>query len=200
MLSPLSNTIREVMRLTWPTMFISLVILIFFRITYLYKNKMPFVFYKEVLMLSFVIYILCLFQMVTFRDVSTFSRNNFVLFKEILRYNWGSPLFIKNVLGNILMFLPYGFYMSYYLKLKKIPGILVLTLATSTLIETMQLSIGRCFDVDDILLNVIGGLIGYGIYVVFMRTFQKLPKIFHSSWLRNVLAIIIFIGTICILL
>ena len=31
-------------------------------------------------------------------------------------------------------------------------------------IECVQLLIGRCFDVDDILLNLVGGMIGYFVY------------------------------------
>ena len=34
-------------------------------------------------------------------------------------------------------------------------------------IETTQLLIGRIFDIDDIILNIIGGMLGYLIYKTF---------------------------------
>lgn len=34
----------------------------------------------------------------------------------------------------------------------------------SVTVETTQLLIGRVFDIDDIILNIIGGIVGYGIY------------------------------------
>ena len=58
MLGPLSNTIQGVVRFTWPMLIISLVVLVSVRVSYLVKNKEYFVLYKELLMLSFIIYIL----------------------------------------------------------------------------------------------------------------------------------------------
>src|SRR5699024_1806752 len=109
--------------------------------------------------LLFIIYVLCLFYVVTFQDVS-WSTSNFTPFSEMFRYEIGSRLFIKNVLGNVILFLPYGFFAAYYLKLKKPWSILGLSILVSLTIETTQLLIGRVFDIDDIILNTIGGLFG----------------------------------------
>lgn len=198
-MSLLSDTMKEVMKLSWPTIFITLAIIILLRLTFLLKNKKKLVFYKELLMLSFIIYILCLFQVVTFQDVASWSSNNFVPFQEILRYDFGSRLFIKNVLGNMILFLPYGFYVTHYLKLERAFSLCFLTLIASLSIEFMQLKIGRVFDVDDIILNLIGGLIGYFIYFVLNKISHKLPKFCHSEWFLNALAFIILLGTIYIL-
>ena len=108
MFEPLTRTIQGVVNSTWPMILISSIILISLRVGYIfkYKNEKRFVFYEELLMLSFVIYIMCLFQVVTFQDDVSWSTNNFIPFQEILRYNIGSRLFLKNVLGNMLLFLP----------------------------------------------------------------------------------------------
>lgn len=196
MLSPLSDTIQEVMKLSWPTVFISVAIIVSLRLTYLYKNHLRFVFYQELFMLSFILYILCLFQVVTFQDVVNWSSNNFVPFQEILRYDIGSRLFFRNVLGNMILFLPYGFFASFYLKLKKVSSIFCLTLIASVSIETMQLAIGRVFDVDDIILNLLGGMIGFGIYYILDKIGHKLPNAFHKEWLLNLLALLFLVGTI----
>ena len=151
------------------------------------------VLYKELLMLSFIIYILCLFQVVTFQDDTSWASNNFVPFREIMRYNITSKLFIKNVLGNMIMFMPFGLFASLYLKVKKINLPLMLTIIASVSIETVQLVIGRVFDVDDIILNLLGGIFGYVIYKILKGIGEKLPKFCHSEWFLNVLAIIILI-------
>ena len=39
-----------------------------------------------------------------------------------------------------------------------------MTLIVSIIIELIQLKIGRAFDVDDIILNIAGGLLGYFLY------------------------------------
>ena len=90
----------------WPMIFIFTIILISVRILYLVINKKSFVFHKELLMLCFIVYILLLYYTVTFQD-NNYGTNNFVPFKEIFRYNITSRLFIRNVLGNILLFIPF---------------------------------------------------------------------------------------------
>ena len=98
MITPLDSTIKGVMEFTWPMVIICVLTLSSIRITDIVKNKKPFVLYKEIFLLFFLIYILCLFQIVTFEDQSLFiSGNNLVPFKEIMRYKVGSRLFIKNV-------------------------------------------------------------------------------------------------------
>lgn len=200
MLEPISSTIHGVVDFTWPMILISMVIMISFRVCYLIKNKQKIVLYEELLMLSFIIYILCLFQVVTFQDDVSWSTNNFIPFKEILRYNITSRLFFKNVLGNMLMFLPFGFFTSYYLKVEKIHMPLILILIASISIEIVQMCIGRVFDVDDIILNIIGGLSGYCIYSFLRIIGERLPKIFRTEWFLNIVAIIILICLIVVIL
>jgi glycopeptide antibiotics resistance protein len=196
MLKPISNTIQSVINFTWPMVIISVIIMVSFRLCYLIKSKEKVVIYKELSMLIFGVYILCLFQVVTFQDDVTWATNNFIPFKEIMRYNITSRLFFKNVLGNMIMFLPFGFFVSYYLKSEKLTLPVFLILIASISIEVVQLSIGRVFDVDDIILNILGGLMGYGIYFILRRIGEKLPSFVRSDWFLNTLAILVFIGLI----
>lgn len=200
MLKPITNTLHGVISITWPMVLISCVVIVGLRISYLIKNKKKFVIYKELLSLSFLIYIMCLFQVVTFQDDVTWSSNNFVPFKEILRYNMGSRLFFKNVVGNMVMFLPYGFFISYYLDSKKLTGPFILTAITSFSIETVQLVIGRVFDVDDIILNMLGGTIGFYIYYIIDLFGGKFPKILKNEWFLNILSILLLVGVVLVIL
>ena len=199
MFGPLSTTIQGVVNFTWPMVLISSIIIISFRIAYLLKNHVKFVLYQDLLMLCFIIYVLCLFQVVTLQDTVSWSSNNFIPFREIFRYAFGSRLFVKNVVGNMLLFLPFGFFVSYYLKCKKVWLPLILTLIASISIETVQMVIGRVFDIDDILLNLFGGCLGFLCYYVLSKIGEKLPSVLKSEMFLNIIAIVLLIGLITLL-
>ena len=152
----LSSTIQGIINVTLPMVFITVVVAVVLRLTYLIKNKEHITLYRELFTLTFIIYILCLFQVVTIQDTVSWSSNNFVPFKEILRYDIGSRLFFRNVLGNVILFVPFGYFVSYILKVEKVYLPVLIIFITSIAIELVQLYIGRVFDVDDVILNLIG--------------------------------------------
>ena len=190
------ETILEIFEHIWPMLFIFSIVLSSIRIAYLYEKKEKIVIYREIFNLLFILYILCLFHVVTFQDVA-WSSSNFIPFKEMFRYEIGSRLFFKNVVGNMLMFLPYGFFVSNYVKTKRPILILNLIFIASFTIELTQMIIGRVFDIDDIILNIMGGLAGYLIYSVLKEIDHKLPKIFKKELFYNILFLIFII--LCIL-
>lgn len=192
----LKNTIQSVINFTWPMIVISIVIIVSLRLSYLLKNKEKIVLYREIMMLVFIIYILCLFQVVTFQDDVSWASNNFIPFKEIMRYKITNRLFIKNVLGNMIMFLPFGFFTSLYLKSEKITLPLLLTLIASLSIEIVQMIIGRVFDVDDIMLNLIGGALGYLVYSMFRNMSNHLPSFCRKEWFLNIVSVIILVSLV----
>lgn len=195
-MNQVAKSIQSVIDITWPMVVISIVVLVSIRLAYIIKNKDHLVLYKELLTLSFIIYILCLFQIVTFQDDVIWSSNNFIPFKEILRYDIGSKLFFKNVLGNILLFIPFGWFTTYYLNNKKIYPTIILSIIASVAIEVVQMSIGRVFDIDDIILNMCGGIIGFYIYGFIRSMYDRLPNIFKKEVVLNIVSIIILIGII----
>lgn len=190
MITPLDNTIKGVMELTWPMVIICVLIISSIRLTNLIRNKSEFVLYKEIIYLFFIIYILCLFQIVTFQDETISlidTRFNLIPFKEILRYKIGSRLFFKNVIGNLVLFVPYGFFASYLTRNRKYSISFFLIIFASLSIEFTQLAIGRIFDIDDVLLNVIGGSIGYLGYLFLMKIRDTFPRVFSKTWVINIL-------------
>lgn len=185
-------TLKNILANIWPMVLIITIILSSLRIAYLIKYKEKFVYYEEMLKLGFMVYIISLFYVVTFQDVS-WSTSNFMPFKEIFRYQLFSPSFIKNVVGNMIMFMPYGFFISYFLKLDKKRYVILLSLLTSVTIEITQLIIGRVFDVDDILLNIVGGLLGYLVYRLLHNFKEKLPNFLKNNIFYNLLVTILLI-------
>lgn len=182
------DAILDIFSETWPMILICCVIVVSMRIVDLIKNKKDFILYKEILKLAFIVYIMCIFYVVTFQDVS-WSTSNFTIFKEMFRYPLGSKLFFHNVIGNMLMFVPYGFFISYFLRIKNISLVFVMTLLTSITIELTQLAIGRVFDIDDIILNVIGSLVGFGIYYLLEKIKDRLPDILKKPIVYNIIMV-----------
>ena len=80
-----------------------------------------------------------------------------------------------------------------YTKIDKVFHALGLVMFASIIVEVTQAMIGRVFDIDDIILNVIGGLIGYGIYALISRIGDSIPKVFKSNWFLNILSILLVI-------
>lgn len=186
----LEETIRNIFENVWPMIVIFSIIMISIRLTQIILNKEKLVLHKEIINLGFVIYLLCLFHVVTFQDVS-WSTSNFIPFKEMFRYEFASPMFFKNVIGNMMMFLPYGFFISFYLKLRKAPIAFTLSLIASVVIETIQLLIGRVFDIDDIILNVIGGMFGFYLYDFLCDIKDSLPGCLKKNYIYDIVVIIL---------
>ena len=110
-------------------------------------------------------------------------RYNLTLFQEIMRYyslgmrtgNW--MLFVLNVIGNIVVFMPIGMFLpSLFSRCRNVFFTTVLCLEMSLYVEVMQLvtRVGS-FDVDDLLLNTIGGICGYIVYMIY-RGMKRLRR------------------------
>ena len=90
------------------------------------------------------------------------------------------------------MFIPFGFFASYFLKSKKISIPLILTIILTTTIETVQYYIGRVFDIDDIILNIVGGILGYLLFITMDFLQNKIPGL-KNNHILNLLIIIIIV-------
>ncbi|MEK4628583.1 VanZ family protein [Solibacillus sp. FSL R7-0682] len=82
--------------------------------------------------------------------------------------------FTLNVWGNILMFIPLGIYFADFLKRFNFGKAMGAVITTSLGIEALQYILKRgASDIDDLLLNSIGGLIGIFIYLVLKKMFKS---------------------------
>lgn len=173
----------------WPMIFIFTVIIVSIRIAYLICNKQRMVLYKEITMFCFIVYILLLYYIVTFQD-NNYGTNNFIPFREIFRYDINSKLFLKNVIGNILLFVPFGIFVTHYVKSKGVFPIAILSFIVSCSIEFAQSVIGRTADIDDVILNTIGGILGYFIFKLGNKLLLKLPKFMMGQLFLDTLSLI----------
>ena len=199
MIEGLRGQVLDILSYTWPTMVMGIIIAVLLRVTYLLSERKKIILHNELFKLSFMIYILCLFYVVTFQDVS-WSSHNFIPFKEILRYDFGTSLFYKNIFGNMLLFLPYGIFIAKYVKTDKLFVVFLLAFITSLSIEVVQFLIGRVFDIDDIILNIVGCLVGFILYRWFKKINNKLPEFFRKDLFWNIVSLIILGGLIWFLI
>ena len=98
---------------------------------------------------------------------------NLVPFNEIKRYLYnvetiGLNMVLINLLGNILLFLPFGFLLPSFWPEdeKKHPiAMFIIAMLFSAVVECLQFMTGvGSADVDDIILNTAGAMLGYFIY------------------------------------
>ncbi|MCM1053395.1 MAG: VanZ family protein [Ruminococcus sp.] len=200
MMKVIIDIMAEAIDNMWPMLTIFLVIIATVRIAAIRSNNERLVFYKEFGNLLFIIYVLLLYELLTRTELNSMAGYNLVPFKEMLRYPIGSNSFYINVIGNIVLFVPFGYFISTYIKPKRILPILIVSVISSSTVEFVQLCIGRSFDVDDIILNALGAIIGFLIYVSLNAIKKFLPGIFENELFYNIISFIILILMVLYLL
>lgn len=97
---------------------------------------------------------------------------NLELFKEIKRF-WdyrkqvGYMSMFTNLFGNVFVFVPFGFFLPMASRYRSIFTTIFASFGLSLCIEIFQfISRVGSFDVDDLLLNTIGGIVGYILFVI----------------------------------
>ena len=73
------------------------------------------------------------------------------------------------LLGNILMFLPLGFFLPFVTRRVNRKNIFAFALCVPLVLESLQIVLGRSFDIDDLLCNFLG------ITVAAVRRIGKRP-------------------------
>lgn len=77
-------------------------------------------------------------------------------------------------IANVIMFIPLGFVFPIaFKKGRKFWKTAICMITFSFLIEFVQYFIGRSADIDDIILNTLGGVLGYFIFYIFSRLFRN---------------------------
>ena len=82
---------------------------------------------------------------------------------------------LRNLIGNTAMFIPLGIvWPSVYPKLNTHGKVIAAGVGISLMIEILQLPFfDRATDVDDLILNTLGFLVGYGIYLLGKKIRRK---------------------------
>lgn len=103
---------------------------------------------------------------------------NMVLFHSFTE-NWlmGERKKITQILANVLMFVPLGFiYPIAFPKTRRLWKTTIGMALFSFLIEFIQYFIGRCADIDDLVLNTMGGVLGYFAFYMFLKLWKLIKR------------------------
>lgn len=173
------------------------ILYIIFRFLKLKKNNSDINYKREILYLIFICYIVGLFNLVLvpinfwniiwynifynfnenpFAGIFDFSYNFIptiykIIIGEYTLDSWGKAM----IVGNFLMFIPMGILLSLCLENVNKKNIFKYAVLIPLAIEVLQLVVGRSFDIDDLVMNFLGIVIGY--YLV--KLIKKL-KIFNK--------------------
>lgn len=176
----------------WPMIAFISIIIVTLRCAYLFRGSRRFVLHKEILSLIFIIYILCLYYiLIGYND--DYAIVNLIPFNELFKYEFGSYKFMEIIISNILLFLPFGFFSSYFLNNKKASLIFIVSLVVLLLIDWLRYYLGMGFIIDCVILRFIGCFIGYLLYIGLMAIKSKLPRFMKSDAFLNIFIILLII-------
>lgn len=161
------------------------ILYIIFRFLKLKKNNSDINYKREILYLIFICYIVGLFNLVLvpinfwniiwynifynfnenpFAGIFDFSYNFIptiykIIIGEYTLDSWGKAM----IVGNFLMFIPMGILLSLCFENVNKKNIFKYAVLIPLAIEVLQLVVGRSFDIDDLVMNFLGIVIGYFI-------------------------------------
>jgi glycopeptide antibiotics resistance protein len=161
------------------------ILLLIYILVDLIKNKNHKIL-RRVIFYSFIFYLLNVIQLTT-GDIIVPPQQNYSFFNvqpNPFRFIWewfmlyqssGFDWFFWNSVKlsfyNLIMLMPLGVYLSILYRVKGVKKVAVIALLVSITIETYQLTLGyfglimdRTFNTDDLILNTLGGVLGYILF------------------------------------
>lgn len=152
---------------------VSLALFIYFTIEMIFILRTYHI--KDICNKLFIVYMIWLIGLLfgRFTNLSDYNLDNHFNFHSFLplwMHNLHNPLVQYYIIGNILVYFPFGLFLRYYKNL--IYSLLYLILLV-LFFETLQgvTNLGY-FDIDDLLLNGIGGLFGIGLMHLYKKIFK----------------------------
>lgn len=185
----------------FPSMLCSLPLILIFRIIRIYflkKENIKTNVWHEGGVCFFLVFLVGLASQTILSDIHNFSNfdtQNFLtrvkinLFPlKVLSDTYIQVFFNKNILyftinfiGNIVIFMPLGFFPPLLWKKQSLKKTLLFAFASSLLIEICQFPLGRETDIDDLWLNTLGALLGYLMFLFFNKVCPSIIKKFKTT-------------------
>ncbi len=167
---------------------------------------------KTVCYIIFMLYLMCLTKIILFkysssidvienifkgelngfRSINIIPLNSIIDFIKIISEGYFTRGF-NNIIGNIFVFVPLGYFLTMlFKKTKKLRYTILFSLIFSLIYESLQyfLYLGSA-DIDDIILNLLGAIIGFVFYKVIERYTRE--KLYIQYYFTIIISIIGFI-------
>ncbi|MFK9090841.1 VanZ family protein [Bacillus salipaludis] len=152
----------------------------FFVVYYVRKETIPIS--KNIIKSVMSLYSLCLLVLLFFRPANQeYSQINMIPFRTIIEFLSGNGSFLiafYNITANIVLFVPFGVVTFMLVKNPSRHQLIFIPAGVILIIEAAQhLTRRGSMDIDDLILNLLGVWIGYGLYPVI----QKVVKVHDST-------------------
>lgn len=139
---------------------------------------------KKYLYIILALYLILILKLIVFKYppgvTFNFSGANFVPFKTILMYLAGEPTWnvaMRNLLGNIVVFIPLGLVIAALYNKMKWRRALFVSLLIGVMLESLQVIFrSGIMDIDDVILNSLGVFVGYLLLKLVYEVFGKRKK------------------------
>lgn len=130
------------------------------------------------LSLFFIIFATILYTPISFHQNT--HTLNLIPFSWLNSMNGLDELLVEKI-PNVLLFIPLGFFMPMVFKnMRFFHKTLWISFLITVNVEFIQFFIGRSSDIDDIITNLLGAIIGYGIFHIIQTVFHT-SKFWHLS-------------------
>lgn len=110
-------------------------------------------------------------------EIAPLFSGGFNLVPTFLKYHTGEftiGRWVRTMLvGNLVMFVPMGFFLPFVSKKINPRNIFAFGILTPIVVEVLQPIIGRSFDIDDVIMNFVGTIVGYFIAVGVKALIKK---------------------------
>lgn len=80
------------------------------------------------------------------------------------------------IVGNLIMFMPFGFFLPFIAEKLNRRNAFILSFVVPLVVEFLQLFVGRSFDIDDLICNFLGIIIGFIIAGMIKRVMGTASK------------------------
>ncbi|AWE06952.1 teicoplanin resistance protein VanZ [Lysinibacillus sp. 2017] len=140
------------------------------------------------LLLNILLYAVLVFYLVVLFGLLFLKARDFSSVNLVPFYSIGSFLFsddpllhafsFSNVIGNIVLFVPLGLYLSLFIREKNVVKNVLLVIFISVSVEVLQFvfKVGAT-DIDDVILNGFGGFIGIIAYHILLKMIGDAQKV-----------------------
>lgn len=174
------------------------IVYVVFRLLSLKQNRCRIIWWSEVMRLLFVCYLTGLCSLVIL------PANFFLHFFDGVFFGWWEymgaffslgeinlvPTIVKclngefalggwmkeMIIGNVVMFMPFGFFIPFITEKLNRKNFFAIAIMVPLIVESIQLIVGRSFDVDDLICNFLGIIFGFLIAIGIKNGLDRLSK------------------------
>lgn len=160
---------------------------------------------KIIIPILFIIYLIILVWVILFKlqfslgDIDHARTINLIPFHYSTAV--GEQFHMKEVMDNILIFIPFGILLSMLAPRMKLRNKFLILFGSSLALETMQflLSIGGT-DITDLITNSLGGIVGIALYALLLKIVKDRQKIDTVISVIAGIVTVLFLGLMAVLL